>query len=132
MIYVNSDTILLSIFRNYREVGLYQAAYKIFFAFQTINLAHQVIYPKLSILYSQKEFDKYKNLLKDFFKISIFLLLPFGLIIPLLSKYILLIIYGSAYIDSSFALTILLWTAVLIYFSILWSNSLLIVKQQKK
>lgn len=132
MIYVNSDTILLSIFRNYKEVGLYQSAYKIFFAFQSINLIHQVIYPKLANLYGKKEYVKYKKLTKTLFVYSLYILIPTGILITILSKRIILIIYGKEFIGANLALTFLIWTGILIYFSTIWSNNLLISRNQKK
>lgn len=131
IVYYNSDSVLISIFRDYKEVGLYQAAYKVFFVFQTLNFVHQALYPRLAKLYEMKEYHKYKVILKRLFIYSIIFFIPFGLITTLLSKNILLLIYGNAFKEAYFALIILIWTEIIIYFAHFWHSSITISNNQK-
>lgn len=132
MIYVSIDSVFLGIFRNYQEVGLYQAAYKIFFVFQTINLVHQALVPKLSALSTKKDLTQYNLLMKKVFLLSFSILIPIAIIISLFSKELLSIIYGIKFIGASFALQTLIWTEVLIFFSSFWGYSLMIINKQNK
>lgn len=131
-IYVNSDSVILSIFRTYREVGLYQAAYKIFFAFQTISLFHQVIFPKLMSLYSKNNYQEYRRLIKVLIIYSLYILIPLGIFVTIFSTQILLLVYGKEFVDAHIALSFLIWTGILIHLSTFWSTNLIIRKDQKK
>lgn len=131
-IYTYSDSVLLSIYRNYREIGLYQAAYKIFFAFQLINIVHQAVFPTLSTLYGNGDFYKYKSVLRKMFFLSTAVLIPMGIFMTLFSKTIMYLIYGVDFMNAGFALSMLLWTEIVIFFSYFWASSLTITNSQKK
>ena len=107
-IYINLDTTFLSIFRNYAEVGLYQAAYKILFAFQSINLIHSVLFPRFSALARANRPKEYKALMYKVMVLSGLLLIPTGIVLSSLSSYILKILYGTSYTKGGFALFLLL------------------------
>jgi O-antigen/teichoic acid export membrane protein len=131
-IYVNVDTTLISIFRNYTEVGLYQSADKVLAVFLSLTLVHQVIFPKLSSLYSQNNLYTYKKLMKNIIVLSFVIIIPIGLIVSIFSKEIMVIIYGKEYESASIALIPLIWTGILIFFSTFWGNTLVISKRQDK
>ena len=108
--YFKLDTIMLSLFRDAREVGIYSLAYKIFenlILIWTFYMAS--FYPFLAKFYHSQNFPKFKKLLKNsvvfgfVFSISTIFL---GL---LLAPFLVKVFGGSQFMESIMALRILLF-----------------------
>ncbi len=106
-IYINSDVILLGIFTNDYTVGLYAVSVRVYQIIKDmVNAITNVTLPRMA-LYANQEKEKYALLLEKLFKSILTLVIPaiFGII--LISKQIILLIAGQAYLGANLSLQIL-------------------------
>jgi len=123
------DTTLLSSLSSYQEVGLYQAAYKILYVFQSLGLIHIVLFPRMAQLYIANK-NKLNDLLKKIISLSIMLFIPTLVIIGLYRYKIINLIYGSRYNSAADSMLILIVGACIAYVAGFFGDMLLIKKKQ--
>ncbi len=112
VLYTYIDSILLSIIEGTTVVGFYSAAYRLMLVVLFIpNTANTVIFPVMSKLFKSSS-DSLKVINKRYFKYMIIISIPMGFGTTLLADKIILLIYGTSYINSIIALQILIWTMV--------------------
>lgn len=133
MIYIRIDSVMLSFMEGDHSVGIYAACYNLLFALQgTIYIVHHAILPKLSTLYYEKQFERYRKLLKVIFKTSFLWLLPLLILLSFFAKEILNLIYGPEFAVGYIALIILFWNGFIIYFSSFYGYSLMMSNRQRR
>lgn len=123
-IYFWIDTVMLSFMQGDVSVGLYNAAYKLLVVLISVYSVYMTaIFPMMS-----RFFINSHAALKFTYHRSIKYLLLIGIPIAVggtvLAKEIILFIYSPEYIDSVFALQILMWAVVFMYINGLTSNLL--------
>lgn len=112
MIYTYIDSLLLSVMQSSAVVGWYTAAYKLVLVLYFIpNAVNMAIFPVMSKYYISSK-DSLKLIYEKYFKLMIIMGLPIAFGTTLLADKIVLIIYGTEYINSIVALQILIWTVV--------------------
>ncbi len=131
-IYANADTLLIGKFFGSREVGFYQAAYKILFAFQSINVINNAIFPRINVLIQEKKQETLRKLIRMVITYSVIGLLPLAAFITIFQSQIVKAIYGSVYLSAAPAMAILVWAGVVNYFRIFASNLLFARHKQKQ
>ena len=130
-IYLNNDTILIGRFWGAEKVGFYQSAYKILFAFQSVNIINSVLFPRFSALIHQQNYFSLNKLIRLTLILSIIVLIPLSLGISLFAKPIIQIIYGPLYASASLSMILLIWSGVATYFRTFASNLLIAANHQK-
>ena len=130
-IYLNNDTILIGRFFGPEKVGFYQSAYKILFAFQSVNVVNYALFPRFSALIHQKNYESLNKLIKFTLTLSFVVLIPLTIGITIFAKPIINIIYGSVYSTASLAMIFLIWSGVASYFRAYATNLLIAANQQK-
>ena len=131
-IYLNLDTLLIGKFFGDQTVGVYQAAYKILFAFQSINIINNAILPRISILVHQQKYATLVKLYKVVIVISLLILIPLATIISLNSRIIVTLIWpGSGYLAAATILPFMIWAGVINFFRNFATNYLLACNQQQ-
>lgn len=108
-IFTSADVTMLGIMRNNFEVGIYSTAQKIqnLIAQVSSSLAW-VFIPRLSLLFSEKNFDAVNELLKKALAILMIIGIPSIAGVIAISKDIVYVIGGAAFSDASFPLKILM------------------------
>ena len=107
-IFTNSDTIILGFLKGNTEVGLYSTSVKIYTLINsTIASIAWVLLPRMSYLFSVKDYKEINNLVKFSINFTLLLGLPAVLGIFFYSKEIILIIAGSSYLGADISLKIL-------------------------
>ncbi|OGC79750.1 MAG: hypothetical protein A2W07_02820, partial [candidate division Zixibacteria bacterium RBG_16_43_9] len=87
-IYLNSDTVILSVFKGDKAVGFYNAANRIAGAAKMLPI---VIIPSIFPVMSEiTDWSKFRKLMEKAVHYSLALALPFGLMVAILSKKIML------------------------------------------
>lgn len=130
-IMINTDIIMLSFWRTAQEVGYYSAAQKpiqllyIFPALFAISL-----FPTFARL-ANKENEKFRNVFEKGLKVVLLGAIPlvFGGII--LGKETIILLFGNEYLPSVTAFQILLVTLLIVFPSILISNSIFAYNRQR-
>lgn len=130
-LYMFADTTMISFFRNYKEVGIYQSAYKILYVFQTLSLIHTVLYPRMADLYQTNK-DKLNKLLKLFISISLAVLIPAIAIIGTFRNQLINLIYGARFQGSGDVMILLIIGGAISYFTGFFGSLLLIKRKQKQ
>jgi len=110
-LYVWVDSIILSFIQGNAAVGIYSAAYNLvlilLFIPVSVNLA---IFPLMSRWYGSSN-NSLEKIVEKYFKIMLLIGIPMSILVTLLSKDIILLIYGVAYSKSIVALQILIWAS---------------------
>ncbi len=130
-IYYNLDTLMLGFYRGEKEVGIYNAAYRVIMGIITLStVLMEATYPRFSKLYRERPFEVSK-LLKKTLGISIAITIPMAIGGTILSRPIMVILFGSAFSDSKVAFQILIWSAMIALLAANYSYSLVACHQQK-
>lgn len=131
-IYSNVDTLLIRNFYNNESVGLYQSAYKILFAFQSINIINSVLFPRITSLIHNDKPDSLNKITNWVVIFSLLIIVPTAIIISIFSSQIISLIYGHQYNNASTILTLLIWSGVFNYFRVMSTNFLMAKEKQNK
>jgi len=129
---LKSNTILLSKLADVRAVGLYNAAYK--FVDVGLILSSSLLISHLP-LFSQfilSDPEKIKVLYQRSFNILALFLIPWIIFGSIFSQRIILLFSGRAYLESAFALAILLWVILLNTLNQLSVSILIAFKKQRR
>jgi O-antigen/teichoic acid export membrane protein len=131
-IYYNLDTIMLGFIKGEKEVGWYNAAYKMVLLFIGFaGLFGNAIFPTLS-RYHKKSKEKLQTLIRQSSRVTLFFGIPIAMGICCLSQEIIQTIYGSSYLKGTVALQILAWSIFTIYWNAPFAFLLLAAERQKE
>jgi len=130
-VYMNADTLMIGKFLGEEAVGYYQAAYKIFFVFQSVNLICTAVFPRLA-MYTKAGNDHAVRLLNwSALGFAALVLMPAALLIALLAEPIVLWVYGSRMIPSAIALQWLVWAGAANFLKV-YAGNLVIARNQQR
>jgi len=108
-IYYNIDTIMLGFMNTAEVVGLYNAAYKLFFGgLLFFGLWQSTAFPVVSQRISSDK-GKAVDFLRKYLRIAILFGIPVSFLVTFLAPSIIQIIYGPSYLSCAIALQILIW-----------------------
>lgn len=130
-IYTNLDTMLISKFFGNEEVGIYQAGYKILYAFQSVNIINSATFPRFAILIHEQKKEKLTKLLRWLIIGSGAILITIAILITWQRDFIIHLIYGKAYDSAAVIMAVLVWGGVLNYFRIMATNLLVAERKQR-
>ena len=131
-IMINTDLLMLGWLRSPAEVGFYSAAQKpVLFLYTLAALFATSLFPTITKI-GLREKERARRLLEKALTVSLFLALPMGLGGTLLGKEIVAAVFGPAYAPAVATFQILMLTLIIIYPSVIVSNTLLAYNQQKK
>lgn len=131
VIYANNDTLLIGRYFGNSQVGWYQTAYKILFAFQSINVINNAVFPRIAVLFHENKKNTLKKIIKLIIVGSLLILIPLALAITWQKELIIKLIYGESFVVSAGVMSLLVWSGVINYFRIFVGNLLIIKKKQK-
>ena len=130
IIYANNDTLLIGRNLGNDQVGFYQTAFKILFAFQSINVINYAVFPRLTVLFHENKEYTAKKLIKIIIGLSLLGLIPLALLITWQRELIMKLIYGQSFVVSAGVMSLLIWSGVINYFRMFMGNLLVIKKKQ--
>jgi O-antigen/teichoic acid export membrane protein len=131
-IYYNLDMVMLGYMKPESDVGIYNAAYKIFLlGIVPFGLIFSAFFPTLSRvgLNNSKEF---KDTLKNYAKFVLSSGIVIGVILLFFSERIVLLVFGEGYLASSLPLSILAVNAIVISFNVFLGNPMMAWGKQKE
>lgn len=131
-IYYGVDTIMLGFMKSDKDVGYYNAAYKIIMLlFLVIGAYCSAIYPVISNYY-KTSLNSLKQLLEITTKLMISALLPLAIGGTIIAKSIMRLLYGAGYDNGIVALQILLWVLAIMSINVAQAWGLLGCDRQKQ
>lgn len=124
IIYVRADTVMLSMMKGDAVVGWYNAAYNLIIALEIIpSLLLTSLFPAALSVFN-KSINQFYSYYEKSIKYLIAIGLPMAIGITLLSKSVILFIYGSQYTNSITVLQILSWDCLLFFIYVALGNAL--------
>lgn len=132
-IMINTDLIMLGWMRSPEEIGFYSAAQKpIQLLYTMAGLFATSLFPIISKLSHGHQSAQIRNILEKTITASLFVAIPTAIVGIPLSGEIIGFLFGQEYLPASSSFQILLLTLIIIFPSVIVSNSLLAQNQQKK
>jgi len=130
MIFYWISSVMLSLMKGDTVVGWYNAAYRMVLILLFIPHSFiAAIYPVMSKFYVTSR-DSLTLSFEKSFRYLIILGIPIGIGTTLLAKRLILLIFGTEYMNSISALQILVWSSVLIFMTIPFGNLLNCLNKQ--
>jgi PST family polysaccharide transporter len=131
MIYMRIDQVMIKEMLGEEAVGLYSAAVRISEVWYFIPMViASSVFPKI-VEYKQTDKKSYYLRLQQYFTFMAWIGIIMGVLIFFSSKTIINILFGSAYIDASFVLMILVWSGIFVCLGVASSGWLITEGLQK-
>ncbi|MGH9790076.1 MAG: polysaccharide biosynthesis C-terminal domain-containing protein, partial [Candidatus Acidiferrales bacterium] len=110
----NFDAVLLGFLRGVRDVGMYNAAYKVVTVALAVPLAYfQGLFPALSRRWSEGS-AALRSLAERSLRLCAIVAVPIGVGGTLLAEPLIALLFGAQYAESAGPLKLLVWSAVLV------------------
>ena len=126
------DQILIFNMLGSKSLGLYSAAVNLTEAWNIIPVAFVASTFPLCSLYFAESKDKFTKLYIKSFQYMSIIIIPVAFGTALLSKRIIGLIYGNAFLDASGALSVLIWSEIFVFLSSIYGNAVIAAGLQKK
>ncbi|MFA6553697.1 MAG: flippase [Patescibacteria group bacterium] len=131
VVYYRVGSIMLKMYRSYEEVGYYNAAYNFIFSINFIpTIIISAIFPIMSKLYVESR-ELLLSMFRYSFKFLVMIAIPLGVGTTLVADKIITLIYGPDFTSAILCLKILIWSLVIMFLNITFSNLLNVVNRQK-
>jgi len=138
LLYLKTDTLLLSIIKRptevgiMTEVGLYGAAYKVIDVLITLPFMFAgIILPILTKAWTNGNKEGFKNVLQRSFDVMVMLAVPMLIGTQFLAKDIMVLVAGEEFALSGPILRILILAAVMIFLGNMFAHAVIAIDKQK-
>lgn len=129
-IYFRIDVVMLSLIVGQQAVGLYSAAYQLSEMTTIIpTMIITSIFPIMSRFYKDSK-SKFKNIYTKSCKYLVFIGFLVALITTLLASPIINLVFGANFSGSINALQVIIWSAAIMYLTMLMGNTFIITNKQ--
>jgi len=129
-IYLNIDTVMLSLMKGTEAVGWYNAGYKLVNFIKFIPTVFVLAtFPVISSFF-KTSIESFRTVLRKSVQLMFLLALPIAIGITILSSKIIPIIFGEGFLPAVFALQILIWAGALAFLGGIAGNTLIAVNKQ--
>ena len=133
LIYFKADMLILSIYRSQSEVGIYGAPYKILEVIVTLpHMILGLVLPTFVLYFSLNKKEELNNFIQKVFDAFVIFSFLLVFVFTIEANGIIKFIAGSGYEKSIPLLQILIWPAVIIYFSNLFNYAIIAIGKQKQ
>ncbi len=133
LLYLKTDTLILSLIKTPEEVGIYGAAYKVIDVLVTVPFMFAgITLPILSRLWATKKLQQFQQTLQHSFNIMVILALPLIFGAQIFAEKIMVLIAGKNFTASGPILKILIIASSLIFMSCIFAHGVVAIDKQKK
>ncbi len=133
LIYLRTDTIILSLIKSSEDVGIYGAAYRVIDVLVTIPFMFAgIILPVLTRSWAEKNIDFFKNVLQKSFDTMLIMAIPILAGTYFIAGGIINIIAGPEFFESALALKILMLASTFIFLGTMFSHAIIAIERQKE
>lgn len=133
LLYLKTDIIFLSFFKDSTEVGIYGAAYRVIDVLTTIPFMFAgLILPIITASWLKSQFDFFKNTLQRSFDFMMMFSLPLLVGGIMLAKPIMEVVAGSEFIPSGKILALLMVAVTFIFAGVIFSHAVIALDKQRK
>lgn len=133
LLYLKTDTLILSLARSVEEVGLYGAAYRIIDVLSTLPFMFAgIILPIMSAAWIEQKREKFDTALQKSFDLMAIFSLPVIAGTMVLAKPIMVLVAGEAFAPSGLILKILIFAVAAIFLGCMFAHAVIAIDRQKK
>ena len=133
LVYLKTDTLILSLIKTQAEVGIYGAAYKVIDVFITIPFMFAgIVLPIITASWAEKNIDRFKAVMQKSFDALVILAVPLTIGTQFLAKPIMTLVAGEDFSSSGSVLRILILAASIIFFGSMFTHGVIAINKQKK
>ena len=130
VLFYRIDIFFLKYYRDTYEIGLYQAASQFILMGNTIPMALvSSLFPSFA-RFADMDWERFVSVYKKTLKYLLIMGQAIVLTILYLAEEIVLLVYGRDFLDASFAMRILAWILLVVFFNVLLSTILTAVNRQ--
>ena len=133
LIYFKADTLILSLYRSQADVGLYSAPYKVLEVITTLpHMILGLVLPTFVLHFTSKKKQELHNSIQKVFDAFVVFTFLLVFVFTIEASGIIKFIAGADYGASVPLLKILIWPAIIIYFSNLFNYAIIAIGKQKQ
>jgi O-antigen/teichoic acid export membrane protein len=133
LIYLKTDTLILSVLKPVGDVGIYGAAYKVIDVLITIPFMFAgIILPILTKKWAEKNTADFKNILQRSFDLMVIFAIPLAFGTQLIAKDVMVLVAGQEFAEAGPVLQILILAATLIFLGNMFSHAIIAIDKVKK
>jgi O-antigen/teichoic acid export membrane protein len=133
LIYLKSDTLILSLVKPQAHVGIYGASYKVVEVLIILPFMFAgLVLPILTKYWVAAAFGHFKRVLQRSFDLMIILAVPLMVGAQFFAEEIMTVVAGAEYADSGPVLQILIGAAGLIFIACMFTHAIIAVERQKE
>jgi len=133
VVYLKGDILLLSLFREQAEVGLYGAAYRVIdILAQMAMMIMGVMLPLMAFAWSRKNKQNFKKFFQQSFDIMMMLAVPMVVGTLVLADDIVMLVAGDAFTESAAILRILILAVFGVYLGAVFGHAAVAIDKQKQ
>lgn len=139
LIYLKTDTLLLSLIKRpseigiISEVGIYGAAYKVIDVLITFPFMFAgIVLPLMTLAYAQNDKKRFNKIVQKSFNVMIIFAIPLTIGTQFLAKDVMILVGGSDFALSGPILQILIMAASLIFLGNIFAHAIIAIDKQKK
>lgn len=133
LLYLKTDILFLSLFKDQASVGIYGASYKVIDVLITIPFMFAgIILPLLTFSWESKNLDDFKRIMQKSFDFMAIIALPFLIGTQFVASRIMILIAGEDFSESGAVLKILSLAAAIIFLGTIFSHAVIALDKQKK
>jgi len=139
LIYLRSDTLLLSIIDRQteigimNEVGLYGAAYKVIDVIVSLSFIFAgIILPVMTARYAVRDWNGFKRVVQKAFNVMALLAVPMLVGTQFVARDVMVLIAGKDFVSSGPVLKILMGAAAVIFLGNIFAHVVIAIEKQKK
>lgn len=133
LLYLKTDTLILSLVKSADDVGLYGAAYRIIEVLTTLPFMFAgIILPILTLSWFEQKKDYFALVLQKSFDLMAIFSIPIVVGVLVLAKPIIVLVAGPDFIVSSLILKILIFAVVAIFLGCMFAHAVIAIEKQKK
>lgn len=133
LLYLKTDTLILSLVRSVEEVGLYGAAYRIIDVLSTLPFMFAgIILPIMSAAWLEQRKGDFDKALQKSFDLMALFSLPIIAGAMVLAKPIMILVAGEDFAPSGLILKILIFAVAAIFLGCMFAHAVIAIDKQKK
>lgn len=133
LLYLKTDTLILSLIKSPGEVGLYGAAYRIIDVLTTLPFMFAgIILPILTLSWVEEKKDYFAAVLQKAFDLMALFSIPIIAGTLVLAKPLIILVAGDEFADSGLILKILIFALAAIFLGCMFSHAVIAINKQKE
>lgn len=132
LLYLKTDTLILSLIKSQAEVGIYGAAYRVIDLLITVPFMFAgLILPIMTAAWAKNNTESFKNIIQKSFDIMIIIALPMIIGTQFIATQVMTLVAGTDFALSGTILKILIIAASVVFIGTIFSHAIIAINRQK-